>query len=73
LLISISAEIKMVELNIKGPSSRFVKVGCSKCKNEQIIFGKAITKVDCLVCGELLAESSGGKSRINGKVIEVLN
>ena len=57
----------------KGPSSRFVKVRCPKCKNEQIIFGKAAQKVKCLVCGEVLAESAGGKANIKGQVLEVLS
>ena len=58
---------------VKGPSSRFVKVRCTKCKNEQIIFGKAATKVKCLVCGEVLAESTGGKAVIKGEGLEVLS
>ena len=54
------------------PSSRFVKVRCSKCKNEQVIFGKASTVVECLVCSQVLAEPSGGKTRIKARVLEVL-
>ena len=50
--------------SIKGPSSNFVKVKCSKCKNEQIIFNKASGKVKCLVCSETLAEPTGGKEKI---------
>lgn len=57
----------------KGPSSRFIKVKCVKCKNEQTIFGKAASKVKCLVCEEILAESTGGKAEIKGQVIEVLS
>ena len=57
----------------KGPSSSFVKVKCSKCKNEQIIFNKAATTVKCLVCGTELAEPTGGKVKITGKVIDTLN
>jgi len=57
----------------KGPSSRFVKVRCPKCKNEQIIFGKSAQTVKCLVCNEVLAESSGGKAKIKGQVLEVLS
>ncbi len=52
--------------------SKFVKIRCSKCKNEQIIFGKASSKVECLVCGEILADTSGGKSIIKSRVLEVL-
>jgi len=53
--------------------SRFVRVRCPKCKNEQIIFGKATTKVRCLICNYLLAESTGGKAKIKAKVLEVLS
>jgi small subunit ribosomal protein S27e len=52
-------------------SSKFVKVHCSKCKNEQIIFGNVSTEVKCLVCGKTLAEPSGGKSRVKSKILEV--
>jgi len=58
---------------IKGPKSRFVKVRCQKCKNEQIIFGKPASKVYCLVCKELLAEPTGGKAKIKGRILEVLS
>jgi small subunit ribosomal protein S27e len=53
-------------------SSKFIKVRCSKCKNEQIIFGKASTKVKCLVCDEELAQPSGGKSDVKCSILEVL-
>ena len=42
-------------------------------KNEQIIFGKAASDVKCLVCGEELAKSTGGKAKIVGQVLEVLS
>ena len=54
------------------PTSKFVKVRCPKCKNEQIIFGKVSTTVECLVCNKPLAEPTGGKSRIKSKILEVL-
>ncbi len=57
---------------IKEPESRFIKVRC-KCKNEQIIFGKAATTIKCLVCGTVLAEPSGGKTKIKARVLEVLD
>ncbi len=49
-------------------TSSFVKVKC-ECKNEQIIFEKAATAVKCLVCGNVLAEPTGGKAKINAKVL----
>ena len=47
----------------------FLKVKCEKCKNEQVIFENAASNVRCLVCGEVLAEPTGGKARIKGKVL----
>lgn len=47
--------------------SKFVKVKCESCKNEQIIFRKAASTVKCLVCGEILAEPTGGLAEIKAK------
>ncbi|MDD5253819.1 MAG: 30S ribosomal protein S27e [Candidatus Nanoarchaeia archaeon] len=56
----------------KQPLSKFLRVRCAKCKNEQIIFGKPASRVDCLVCNTPLAEPSGGKGKFKGRVLEVL-
>lgn len=53
--------------------SKFLRIRCPKCKNEQIVFGKASSKVLCLVCDEVLGVPSGGKTKLNGRVLEVLN
>jgi len=55
-----------------GNKSKFVKVRCAKCKNEQIVFGNASTVVRCLVCNKELSYPSGGKAKIAGRVLEVL-
>ncbi len=57
---------------IKEPTSKFLKVICNSCKNEQIIFGKASTKVKCIKCGARLAKPRGGKAAIKAKVKAVL-
>lgn len=54
------------------PTSKFIKIRCNKCKNEQIIFEKASTQVKCLVCGEILAIPKGGKAEIKTTVLEIL-
>ncbi len=59
-------------MDIKEPTSKFIKVRCPKCKNEQIIFGKTSTKIKCLVCDKVIAEPSGGKSRVRARILEVL-
>ncbi|MEK6914643.1 MAG: 30S ribosomal protein S27e [Nanoarchaeota archaeon] len=52
---------------------RFIKTRCPGCKNEQIIFEGATTKVLCLVCDAILAEPKGGKAEIKARIVEVLN
>lgn len=59
-------------MKIKEPSSKFIKVRCNKCKNEQIVFGKPSTKVNCLVCNTQLIDPKGGKGKIRARILEVL-
>ena len=59
-------------VNVREPTSKFIKVRCPKCKNEQILFGKASTVVSCLVCGRVISEPTGGKSKIKSRILEVL-
>jgi len=59
-------------VKIKESVSKFIKVRCPKCNNEQITFGKTAVKVDCLVCGKTVAEPTGGKSRVKARILEVL-
>ena len=55
-----------------APKSKFVKVRCSSCKNEQIICGNASTPVICLVCNKEVAYPTGGKAKVAARVLEVL-
>ncbi|GBE55338.1 30S ribosomal protein S27e [archaeon BMS3Bbin15] len=57
---------------ISNPRSRFLKVKCSDCGNEQVMFGSASTRITCQVCGKTLAEPTGGKAKILTKIISVL-
>ncbi len=57
---------------LKESESKFIKVRCPKCKNEQIMFGKASSEVKCLVCGKDLGEATGGKTRVKARILEVL-
>ncbi|HIH37355.1 30S ribosomal protein S27e [Candidatus Woesearchaeota archaeon] len=54
------------------PTSKFIKIRCPKCKNEQVTFGKSASQVKCLVCGKLLSKPTGGKSKIKARILEVL-
>lgn len=53
-------------------TGKFVKVKCVECKNEQVVFGKCSSLVKCLVCGKVISEPTGGKSKIKARVLEIL-
>ena len=57
----------------KEPKSKFIRIRCTKCKNEQIVFSKATSEIKCLVCEETLATPTGGKVNITANVLEVLD
>ncbi|HJJ42137.1 MAG TPA: 30S ribosomal protein S27e [Methanocorpusculum sp.] len=50
--------------------SKFLKVKCPDCENEQLIFEKATSVVECNVCGRVLAEPTGGKAIIKADIVE---
>ncbi|OPY37649.1 MAG: 30S ribosomal protein S27e [Methanoregula sp. PtaU1.Bin051] len=52
--------------------SRFLKVKCPDCENEQTVFEKASTVVSCVVCGKELATPAGGKAKLKAEVIAEL-
>jgi small subunit ribosomal protein S27e len=62
-------EVK-ADIMIPMPTSKFMKVRCKKCRNEQIVFDKASTVVKCLVCSAVLAEPTGGMARLSEKNVE---
>ena len=57
---------------IPRPRSRFVRVKCPKCGNEQLVFSHAVNNVNCNVCGAELAEPTGGKVVIKGEIVTAL-
>jgi small subunit ribosomal protein S27e len=50
----------------------FYRAKCDECGNEQIIFSRASTSVECLVCGTVIAKPTGGKAELNAEVVENL-
>ncbi|KAF5425161.1 MAG: 30S ribosomal protein S27e [Candidatus Methanomarinus sp.] len=57
---------------LQEPRSRFLRVKCSNCTNEQVIFGSASSVISCQVCNATLAEPTGGKAIIKTQILEVL-
>ncbi|MCU0632028.1 MAG: 30S ribosomal protein S27e [Methanolinea sp.] len=52
--------------------SKFFRVKCPDCENEQVVFEKASTRVECVVCGKVLAEPSGGKAQLKAEILATL-
>lgn len=56
-------------LHLRPPEGRFIWVKCNDCNTKQIVFTKASTVVNCLVCGTTLAKPTGGKAEIIADVV----
>lgn len=50
----------------------FLRVECQDCENEQIVFNRAATVVNCAVCGSTLATPTSGKASLSGEVVDVV-
>jgi small subunit ribosomal protein S27e len=50
----------------------FHLVRCGDCENEQVVFGKASTTVNCAVCGTTLATPTGSKATFHGEVVDTV-
>ena len=61
----------MVQMKRENRST-FITVKCPDCENEQLIFDKASSVVDCIICGRILAKPSGGKARIEAEVLSTV-
>lgn len=57
---------------VNQSTGNFYKVRCRNCDNKQTVFGKATTEVACAVCGDILAQPTGGEADIEGKVVDVV-
>jgi len=57
---------------MKKTDSKFIKVRCKDCENEQVLFNKASSEVSCHICGSKLTKPNGGKAEIKGEILEVI-
>jgi len=53
-------------------NSRFLRVSCPRCSHGQTIFGRASLKVKCIKCNRLLVKTTGGKSKVLGKITKII-
>ena len=62
----------MEEEHVEAAHGGFVKVRCPDCSNEQVLFWRTDTLVNCQVCGGTLAEPKGGKADLQGELVGVV-
>ena len=65
--------MKRENIMIPKPRSAFLSVQCAKCGEKAVVFSHTTADVSCKSCGELLAERSGSKAAILGKVLGALD
>ena len=62
----------MIMTATKQTESKYRRVKCGDCGNEQILFLRAATIVKCQVCGATLAEPTGGLARLRGEITGIV-
>ena len=60
--------MKKEHVLIPEPSSKFLKVNCKESEKENIVYSHASTSVTCKSFGNVIAEPSGSKARMLGKI-----
>ena len=60
--------MKKDHILIPTPRSSFRKIKCGECDEEQVVFSHNTTEVICNSCGNVLAMTTGSKSRIHGTI-----
>ncbi len=53
---------------IPETKSKFLKVNCKECEEENIVYSHASTPVTCGSCGNIIAKPAGSKAKIIGKI-----
>jgi len=61
--------MKKEHILIPTPGSKFQKVKCKECEEENIVYSHASTQVTCKSCGNVIAEPTGSRAIIHGKVL----
>lgn len=53
----------------KSRSPCFLKVRCTDCENEQVLYSHSSSEIECQICGKTLAEPRGGKAQIKTEIL----
>ena len=60
--------MKKAHILIPQPSSKFHKVKCKECDEENIVYSHASSEVTCKSCGNIIAQPTGAVATIHGKI-----
>jgi small subunit ribosomal protein S27e len=66
-------EMKRQSIMIPKPRSTFLSVQCPKCGEKAVVFSHTTADIVCKSCGEMLAQKSGSKALILGKILSALD
>lgn len=65
--------MKRESIMIPKPKSAFLSVQCAKCGEKSVVFSHTTLDISCKSCGETLAERSGSRAIISGKILGALD
>ena len=58
---------------IPRPKTKFYRLKCPGCGNEQNVFSAASTRVTCVVCNAELAKTKASKIETKTKILKIFN
>ena len=61
--------MKREHIPIPEPGSRFNKVKCNECGEQQVVYSHVATIITCNSCGNILARPTGSLAEINGEIL----
>lgn len=59
--------MKKDHISVPEPNSKFLKINCKECGEQQIVYSHASTDVTCNSCGNIIARPTGAIAKIFGK------
>ncbi len=60
--------MKREHILIPEPNSKFQKVKCKECDEENVVYSHASSSVTCKSCGNVIAEPSGAVATLHGVI-----
>jgi len=61
--------MKKDHILIPEPNSKFQKISCKECGEQQVVFSHISTPVTCNACGNIIAKPMGAHAKIFGNVL----